>query len=120
MSKPETKNVVDRLGGEARGNVQSKGGYFGALALAAEIKQRFRSPVGGGRATDPEWTKQRLVRLKTETLQRLERIAQYLSNQGQHIESMQIAALLLEEATKDAEQSLGIDASTETHVIEGY
>jgi len=30
--------------------------------LAAEVAARFRVPQGGGRATDPSWSEQRLVR----------------------------------------------------------
>ncbi len=118
MSKPKTKSAVERLGGKMRGDIQPTSGYFGALALAAEIERRFRSPSGGGRATDPEWTEQRLVRLKTTTLKKLERVAQQLSSQGQRITSMQLAALLLEIVVKDTERSLDISGSAETHPTE--
>ena len=36
---------------------------------------RFRVPEGGGRATDPTWSEQRLVRLSPKTLKKLETIA---------------------------------------------
>jgi len=104
MSKVDIKNIAERLGGEVRGEVRATGGYLGALALIAEIERRFRSPEGGGRATDPEWTEQRLVRLKAKTLKRLERLAQHLSARGQRLAPMQLAALMLERASEDAEQ----------------
>ena len=106
MSKVDISDIARRLGGEVRGEVTSAGGYFGALALAAEVERRFRSPAGGGRATDPEWTQQRLVRLKPTTLDRLERLARHLSGQGQRLAPMQLAALLLETASEQAEERI--------------
>lgn len=106
MSKVDVNNIAKRLGGEVRGEVKPGAGYFGALALAAEVEQRFRSPAGGGWATDPNWTKQRLVRLRPETLDRLSRLAQYLSDQGQRLAPMQLAALLLEKASEEAEKRM--------------
>ena len=106
MAKVDIKNVAKRLGGEVRGKVRAKGGYMGALALAEEVERRFKSPGGGGRATDPEWTEQRLVRLKTTTLKRLERLSQHLSARGQRLAPMQLAALLLERASEDVERSI--------------
>lgn len=106
MSKVDINSIARRLGGKVQGEVKSAGGYFGALALAAEVEQRFRSPAGGGRATDPEWTQQRLVRLKKETLERLQRLAQHLSGQGQRLAPMQLAALLLEKASEEAEEQI--------------
>lgn len=106
MSKVDVNNIAKRLGGEVRGEIKPGGGYFGAIALAAEIERRFRSPVGGGRATDPNWTKQRLVRLRRTTLERLERLAQHLSERGQRLAPMQVAALLLEKASEEAEKRI--------------
>lgn len=51
------------LRAEREGEVSADGGYFGAMQLLAEIETRFRVPVGGGRAMDPEWTERRLVPL---------------------------------------------------------
>ena len=82
-----------------------------AKRLASEIERRFRSPEGGGRATDPEWTEQRLVRLKTATLQRLERLAKHLSTRSQRLAPMQLAALLLEKASEDVDQSIDESAA---------
>src|SRR5437763_15928743 len=87
----DMERIAKALGAERRGKVSAGGGYFGALQLAAEVAARFRVPDGGGRATDPSWSEQRLIRLSPQTLERLARLA------GQaHASPMQGAALLLE------------------------
>lgn len=111
MGGVDIKKVAERLGGEVRGEVRAAGGYLGALALSAEIERRFRTPSGGGRATDPEWTEQRLVRLKLTTLKRLERLARHISARGQRLSPMQLAALLLEKASEDVEQLHGLSVA---------
>jgi len=94
--------IARGLGAERRGKVAPSGGYFGAMQLLADIEARFRVPAGGGRPTDPNWTKKRLVRLKPRTLERLEELtAKVQGRRGVRIEVMQLAALLLE---KTAEQ----------------
>lgn len=45
--------IAKALGGERRGSVTAKGGYFGALNLAADVSARFKVPPNGGRRTDP-------------------------------------------------------------------
>jgi hypothetical protein len=89
------EHIAKQLGAERRGKVSANGGYFGALQLAAEVAARFRVPEGGGRATDPSWSEQRLVRLSPKTLERLE----VLAKQTQ-ASPMQLAALLLEKAVQ--------------------
>lgn len=97
--------IAKGLGAERMGRVTASGGYFGALQLLADIEARFRVPAGGGRPTDPNWTKKRLVRLKPRTLARLEELtAEVRERRGVKIEVMQLAALLLE---KTAEQLSG-------------
>ena len=87
--------IAKDLGAERRGKVASRGGYFGALQLAAEVAARFRAPEGGGRPTDPSWNEQRLVRLSKTTLEQLEKLAEKA-----HASPMQVAALLLEQAVQ--------------------
>jgi hypothetical protein len=89
--------IAKDLGAERRGKVVSRGGYFGAAQLAAEVAARFCVPDGGGRPTDPSWNEQRLVRLSTTTLERLEQLAEKA-----HASPMQVAALLLEQAVQSA------------------
>src|SRR6516162_847298 len=87
--------IAKELGAERRGKVSSQGGYFGALQLAAEVAARFRVPVGGGRATDPSWSEQRLIRLSPQTLEQLAKLAEQA-----HASPMQVAAVLLERAVQ--------------------
>src|SRR3954462_14839395 len=94
MTTPlDMERIAKALGAERRGKVSSRGGYFGALQLMGEVAARFRVPEGGGRATDPSWSEQRLVRLSPKTLGQLEKLAEQA-----HASSMQVAALLLEQA----------------------
>ncbi len=49
MSTPlDMDRIAKDLGAERRGKVVSRGGYFGAVQLAAEVAARFRVPDGGG------------------------------------------------------------------------
>ena len=91
----DMERIAKELGAERRGKVSPRGGYFGALQLAAEVAARFRVPEGGGRATDPSWSEQRLVRLSPKTLEQLEQLAEQA-----HASPMQVAALLLERAVQ--------------------
>ncbi len=91
----DMQRIAKELGADRRGKVSSSGGYFGALQLAAEVTARFRVPKGGGRATDPSWSEQRLVRLSPNTLEKLEKLAEQA-----HASPMQVAALLLERAVQ--------------------
>ncbi len=97
MTKLDMDKIARRLGAERRGGVPSRGGYFGALQLAAEVQARFGVPHRGGRATDPQWTERRLVPLAPETLARLAELVKSLRKEhGIEIAPLQLAALLLE------------------------
>jgi hypothetical protein len=91
----DMERIAKELGAERCGKISPRGGYFGALQLAAEVQERFRVPKGGGRATDPAWSEQRLVRLSPKTLERLETLAEQAD-----ASPMQVAALLLEQAVE--------------------
>ena len=82
----DMERIANELGAERQGKVSARGGYFGALQIAAEVASRFRVPEGGGRSTDPSWSQQRLVRLSPETLERLEQLAEQT-----HASPMQVA-----------------------------
>lgn len=91
--------IAKRLGGERRGKVAAKSGYFGAMQLLADLDTQFRVPAGGGRPSNPNWTEQRLLRLAPETLRRLEELAERIkADRGISIGPMQLAALILENA----------------------
>ncbi len=91
----DMERIAKELGAERCGKVSPRGGYFGALQLAGEVRARFRVPEGGGRATEPAWSEQRLVRLSPKTLKHLENLAEQA-----HASPMQVAALLLEQAVQ--------------------
>lgn len=93
----DMERIANELGAERSGKVAARGGYFGALQLAADVAARFRVPDGGGRPTDPSWSEQRLVRLSPQTLERLEKLAEQV-----HASPMQVAALMLERAVQSA------------------
>lgn len=93
--------IAKGLGAVRRGKVRAKGGYLGALALAADIEARFRIPEGGGRPTDPQWTERRLVAFAPKTLRRLSHLAERMRVRGGvRLAPMQLAALLLEKTTE--------------------
>ena len=93
----DLNKIAKGLKAERLGKVSPKGGYFGALQLLADIDARFRTPEGGGRPTDPNWTERRLVPLSVPTLKRLEEFSAALRGDGGvALEPMQLAALLLE------------------------
>ena len=99
--KLDMAKIARGLGAERRGTVRAKGGYFGALALIAEVQARFRVPESGGRATDPDWTERRLVALAPATLRRLGDLAAKVGKRGGvRLAPMQLAALLLEKTTE--------------------
>lgn len=101
-SRIDIDKIARGLGAKRRGKVHAGSGHFGAMQLVAEVQGRFRVPEGGGRATDPNWTERRLVPLAEQTLRRLEQIAQSIKvKRNVHVEPMQVAALLLENITKN-------------------
>jgi hypothetical protein len=65
--------IARGLRADRKGKVSAGGGYFGAMRLLADIDTRLRVPVGGGRATGPDWTERRLVPLAPRTLSALKR-----------------------------------------------
>ena len=97
----DMNKIARGLRAEREGKVSAGGGYFGAMQLLADIETRFRVPVGGGRATDPDWTERRLVPLAPRTLKRLEAITEGIKmRSGVNVEPMQLAGLLLEKTAQ--------------------
>ena len=100
-SRIDMNKIARGLRADRKGKVFAGGGYFGAMQLLADIETRFRVPVGGGRATDPDWTERRLVPLAPRTLKRLEAITEGIKTRsGVNVEPMQLAGLLLEKTTE--------------------
>jgi hypothetical protein len=102
--RPDMNKVAKGLGAKRIGKARARGGYFGALQLAADVENRLRVPKGGGRPTDPRWTERRLVPLAPRTLRRLEEITAKIRKHGVKMEPMQLAALLLERTTERLRQ----------------
>jgi hypothetical protein len=97
----DMNKIARGLRAEREGKVSAGGGFFGAMQLLGDIETRFRVPVGGGRATDPDWTERRLVPLAPQTLKRLEAITERIKTRsGVSVEPMQLAGLLLEKTTE--------------------
>lgn len=74
--------------------------------------QRLRSRLAPGqgerpgRPSDPTWTVQRKLSMNAETLATLERIAESLSTDQRRVSPMQVAALLVEDATERLQAEL--------------
>ena len=101
-TKLKMEKVAACLHAERKARVSAKGGYFGALQLLSDVTERFRTPQGGGRATDPAWTERRLIPLAPRTLKRLEKVSSSIRKHKKvTIEPMQLAALLLEKTAKE-------------------
>ena len=70
--KIDIDDIARRMGAKAKGEVEAGAGYFGALQLAAQVETRFRTPKYGGWVSDPTMTELRNIRLKPDTLKKLE------------------------------------------------
>jgi hypothetical protein len=102
--KLDMNKIAKALGAERRGDVRAGSGHFGAMQVVAEIQARFQVPTGGGRSTDPTWTDRRLVPLAPKTLAHLEYLSKIVSEKGGiTVSPLQVAALLLEHATEEAD-----------------
>ena len=96
--KLDMDRIAQALGAKRRGEVRVAGGWFGAVQLAAEVQERFYTPAGGGRRTEPSWTERRLIPLAPTSLERLQQLSETLGQQGVKATPLQVAALLLEHA----------------------
>jgi hypothetical protein len=98
--------IAKGLRGERRGHVKAAAGYFGAMQLVGTLAEQFSVPVGGGRATNATWTERRLLPLAPATLRRLEGLAGRIrESSGLNVAPMQLAALLLEKAAEEVDES---------------
>lgn len=121
-AKLDLEKIAKGLGAERGGKVTASGGHLGALGLAAEVGARFRIPVGGGRASVPEWTERRLLPMTPKTLTRIEELAAKVrSKSGVGIEPMQLAALLLERVANSIDdedlEDLATPASSDQRAV---
>lgn len=77
-------------------------------ALGERIRGRLEPGRGErpGRPSDPTWTVQRKLSMNEETLSVLEQAADAISTEERRVSPMQIAALLIEDATQGIAKQL--------------
>ncbi len=70
--------------------------------LGERIRGRLEPSKGErpGRPSDPSWTVQRKLSMNDETLRTLELIADSVSTDSRRVSPMQVAAMLIEDATQ--------------------
>jgi hypothetical protein len=94
--------LAKKLGATIEGTVPDySAGAFGMAALANVLRERLEPSTGKrpGRPSNPAWSKRPKVPMAPETEQRLKEIASLLSEEDRRVSPMQVAALLLEQAT---------------------
>ena len=76
-------------------------GAFGMASLANTLRERLEPSVGKrpGRPANPAWSKRPKVPMAPETEERLKELAGLLSQGERQVSPMQVAALILEQAT---------------------
>lgn len=99
------KNVealAKKLGATIEGTVpEYSAGAFGMAALANILRERLEPSAGKrpGRPSNPAWSRRPKVPMAPETEERLKELASLLSEEDRRVSPMQVAALLLEQAT---------------------
>ena len=100
--------LAKKLGATIEGTVPDySGGAFGMAALANIFRERLEPSAGKrpGRPSNPAWSKRPKVPMAPETEQRLKELAHMLSAGERQVSAMQVAALILEQATASYFQS---------------
>jgi hypothetical protein len=95
-------SLAKKLGATVVGTVPNyTAGAFGIAALANTLRERLEPSVGKrpGRPSNPAWSKRPKVPMAPETEQRLTELANLLSESERRVSPMQVAALILEQAT---------------------
>lgn len=96
------ETLAKRLGATVEGTVpEYSAGAFGMAALANTLQERLEPSIGKrpGRPSNPAWSKRPKVPMAPETEQRLKELAHLLSEGERQVSPMQVAALILEQAT---------------------
>jgi hypothetical protein len=96
------ESLAKKLGATMVGTVPDySAGAFGMAALAESLRGRLEPSAGKrpGRPSNPAWSKRPKVPMAPETEQRLKELASLLSAGERQVSPMQVAALLLEQAT---------------------
>lgn len=96
------ETLAKKLGATVAGTVPDySAGAFGMAKLAETLRERLEPSVGKrpGRPSNPAWSKRPKVPMAPETEQRLKELANLLSAGERQVSPMQVAALILEQAT---------------------
>jgi len=99
------KNVealAKKLGARIEGTVpEYSPGAFGVAVLANILRERLEPSAGKrpGRPSNRAWSRRPKVPMAPETEERLKELASLLSEEDRRVSPMQVAALLLEQAT---------------------
>ncbi len=94
--------LAKKLGATVVGTVPDySAGAFGMAALADTLRDRLEPSIGKrpGRPSNPAWSRRPKVPMAPETEQRLKELANRLSAGERQVSPMQVAALILEQAT---------------------
>lgn len=101
--------LAKAFGAEIVGQVPDySAGAFGAANLARLFQARL-SPSQGrrpGRPTNPVWKLRPKVPMSLETEHLLEELARMVSDESRHVSPMQVAAQILEDATRSYFQQI--------------
>ena len=96
------ESLAKKLGATMVGTVPDySAGAFGMAVLADILRERLEPSVGKrpGRPSNPAWSKRPKVPMAPETEERLKELSHLLSEGERRVSPMQVAALILEEAT---------------------
>jgi hypothetical protein len=102
MMAKNIESLAKKLGVTVVGTVPGySAGAFGMAALANTLRERLEPSVGKrpGRPSNAAWSKRPKVPMAPETEERLKELSQFLSRGERRVSPMQVAALILEEAT---------------------
>jgi hypothetical protein len=102
MMAKNIESLAKKLGATVVASVPKySAGAFGMTALANILRERLEPSVGKrpGRPSNPAWSKRPKVPMAPETELRLKELAHLLSAGERQVSPMQVAALILEQAT---------------------
>ena len=94
--------LAKKLGATVEGTVPDySAGALGIAALANTLRQRLEPSIGKrpGRPSYAAWSKRPKVPMAPETEERLKELSHLLSEGERQVSPMQVAALILEQAT---------------------
>jgi hypothetical protein len=102
MMAKNIETLAKKLGATVVGTVpEYSAGAFGIAALANTLRERLEPSVGKrpGRPSYAAWSKRPKVPMAPETEERLKELSHLLSEGERQVSPMQVAALILEQAT---------------------